>query len=322
MAFKINSDAQVLFYAKVFGQGHDVVQKVKALIGAGVTFETGLFTLRAVGAAKGQIKLTTGPTTLMKTNVDPAVMAQNKGLIAGWVSKLYEQAGSPAAYAGATAPSHVQLGINGVEGGKLLYVIKAVRDITGLNLKDAKDLAEKAKHGAAVVVLEGVTLTVAVAKQAILKQAGAETFIKVDGVPFDEAVYKAHAAPTAAPVAVKPVDTVISLKDAQALGQKVHGTSGGSVYYCVAVSDHVKVAARMYKGGSISLRAEWTDNPKADIDKLAAAGLQMKSNYASLHFDAADVPLARVIGAFLIGTGINWKSMIMNGQDLVIGDKL
>jgi hypothetical protein len=46
----------------------------------------------------------------------------------------------------------------------------------------------------------------------------------------------------------------------------------------------------------------------------------MKPNYASVHFGAEGVPLQRVIGAFLVGTGINWKAAVMNGSDLVIGD--
>ena len=32
-----------------------------------------------------------------------------------------------------------------------------------------------------------------------------------------------------------------------------------------------------------------------------------------------DVPLQRVIGAFLVGTGINWKAVVTNGAELVIG---
>lgn len=118
----------------------------------------------------------------------------------------------------------------------------------------------------------------------------------------------------------KPVPSVIHLKDAKALGQQVHGTSTGSVYYTIALSEHVKVAARLYKSGSISIRAEWTDTPTDELAKLSAAGVGMKGNYGSIHFDASGVPIERVVGAFLVGTGIKWKSVIMSGADLVIGE--
>jgi len=120
--------------------------------------------------------------------------------------------------------------------------------------------------------------------------------------------------------AVKPVDKVIDLKSAKALGQKVHGTSQGSVYYCIAVAEHVKVAARIAKGGGISIRAEWTDTPTADLKKLEESNMQLKGNYGSMHFDAGEVPLPRVIGALLVGTGIKWQAAVMNGADLVIGN--
>jgi len=116
----------------------------------------------------------------------------------------------------------------------------------------------------------------------------------------------------------KPVSQVIDLKDAKAIGQKVHGTSLGSVYHVIALTEKVKVAARLNATGAISLRAEWTGEAADAQKKLAHIGMSMKSGYASWHLDAAGVPFARVIGAFLLDTGIVWDQSIKSSADLVI----
>ena len=59
-------------------------------------------------------------------------------------------------------------------GAKKLDVIKAVREITGLGLKDAKDLVE----GAPKMVKEGVTKDEAEAMKKALEEAGATVTIK------------------------------------------------------------------------------------------------------------------------------------------------
>ena len=60
------------------------------------------------------------------------------------------------------------------DGGQKLPVIKAVRSITGLGLKEAKDLVE----GAPKAVKEGVSKEEAEAVAAELKAAGAEVEVK------------------------------------------------------------------------------------------------------------------------------------------------
>ncbi|PWT88698.1 MAG: hypothetical protein C5B54_10195, partial [Acidobacteria bacterium] len=100
--------------------------------------------------------------------------------------------------------------------------------------------------------------------------------------------------------------------------QKVHGTSKGSVYYLVARNARVRVAARIYKAGSISIRAEWQEATPDELEKLKAAGLVMKAEYASLHLDPAGVPASRIIGAFVMGTGIEWQEVVKSGAELVV----
>jgi large subunit ribosomal protein L7/L12 len=59
-------------------------------------------------------------------------------------------------------------------GGKKIQVIKVVREITGLGLKEAKDLVD----GAPQVVKAGATKDEAAAIKAKLEEQGAEAEIK------------------------------------------------------------------------------------------------------------------------------------------------
>lgn len=322
MAFTLSVDAQLVFFNKVFGPTHPVTAKVKALLGGGVTFEVSLYSLRAyTGGSKHNfetVHLSYGTTSLIKGTGGAEVIAQNCKLITSWVDDLYAKQGSPV-----TIPKLIptKLVIKGVGVGSikpepnLILLIKAIRAVTGENLATAKLKAEQVvKSGVDVELGIYGSLEEANEKAQILKNVQAEVLLV--------AVKMTTAPPPH--IVVKPVNAVISLKDAKALGQKVHGTSTGSVYHTIALSDHVRVAARIYKGGSISIRAEWDGQPdavKIELDKLKESGVQMKSGYGSIHFDAADVPLQRVIGAFLVGTGINWKAAVMNGAELVITEQ-
>jgi hypothetical protein len=138
------------------------------------------------------------------------------------------------------------------------------------------------------------------------------------------ALYKQKVAKGAAVVAAavglpKKTNAVISLRDAEAIGQPVHGTSSGSVYYTVATGPRVRLAARVHKGGSVSIRAEWKPTLHPDEKKkLQDIGLQMKESYASMHLNAADVPVGRVIGAFVIGIGLEWDAIVKSSAELVV----
>ena len=89
---------------------------------------------------------------------------------------------APVAVAGAAAPAAAAAEEEKTEfdvvlasfGAKKLDVIKAVREITGLGLKDAKDLVE----GAPKTVKEGVSKDEAEKIKAALTEAGATVEIK------------------------------------------------------------------------------------------------------------------------------------------------
>lgn len=330
MALQVSPDVQVVFFNKVFGTTAPTTNRVKGLLSVGFTFEVALYAVWALqnGKPLSSVTLTYGTTALMKGAADPIVANQNRHLIEEWVAGLYAKHGSPvyvqhsptidALLGVAAKPKSLEynVGLTGCEPTKKLPVIKAVHQIVGTGtLTEAKNLVEQAGQGFGPVIIASFsTLAEAAQAQAKLKAAG--------GLVYGSWEVTSAPVPPVAPVAPpKPVDQVIHLKEAKALGQQVHGTSAGSVYHCIALSEHIKLAARIYKSGSISIRAEWTDNPKDELQKLQESGMGMKGAYGSIHFDAQEVPLQRVIGAFLVGTGIQWKAAVMNGADLIIGEK-
>jgi hypothetical protein len=111
---------------------------------------------------------------------------------------------------------------------------------------------------------------------------------------------------------------LIRLTQATEVGQPVRGSSGGSVYYAMALSERVKLAIRVKKNGSISIRAEGSLSA-ADEAKLAKAGMSKAgAEHWSIHFDAIDVPIPRCIGAFLMGLEIPFDSQIMNFSQVTV----
>lgn len=317
MAFMLNPDAQVVFFSSVFGPSHDVVTVAKALIEKGVKFETAMYTVKATYQGNvSSVNLTTGTTALMKHAAVFDVAEQNKKLINQFVAGLSHTFGLN------QEKSQVSVFWDAAMlKPDVIPVIKAIRTVTGLGLGEAKAFAETILTGKTVELQLIVTYPLAVN---VLNKVGLSVPGQAAAKSFADAAQKAGEAFQQfgeAVMGVKPVPQVIHLRDAKALGQKVHGTSAGSVYHTIALSEHVRVAARLSKGGSISIRTEWTDSPSAELQKLVDAGVQMKSNYGSIHFDSAGVPLERTIGAFLVGVGIKWKAAVMNGAELVIGDK-
>ena len=153
-----------MFFAKVFGPGHDVTAKVKALVAAGVTFETHMLSLKAkYKDAQYSVSLTKGTTALMKHTVDFAVAEQNRTLISDWVSKLYQTIDVSVA---AMTPKLAQaLGgglpktpagelttvvLTGGDKDHLLMLIKAIQTVTGASPFPAKQTARGSRRDTAV----------------------------------------------------------------------------------------------------------------------------------------------------------------------------
>lgn len=322
---------QAAFFTQVFGETHEVTTQAKSLIAAGVKFDVLLYSVQATlgGKVVSQVQTASGTTALMKHTVEPFMADADKKVIQEWVAKLVASNVVISEVASQGPTKLLMVGIT-ASTASILPIIKVVQSLTGKSLTEAKHLVEGvsqqgmqatevAVYGSQYEASKAAKLLHAVGVVAKLEPAAGP--IPVAAVKEWAAAAKPVPATTPWPATVKPVPSVIDLKHAAALGQKVHGTSPGSVYYCIALSEHVKVAARLNKGGAVSIRAEWTDNPTGELQKLQEAGVQMKKEYGSIHFDASGVQLQRVVGAFLVGTGINWKAAVMNGAELVIGDQ-
>ncbi len=84
-------------------------------------------------------------------------------------------AAAPGAAAGAPAEEKTEFDVELTDGGaQKLNVIKVVREVTGLGLKEAKDLVE----GAPKIVKEGVAKADADALKKKLEEAGAKVTLK------------------------------------------------------------------------------------------------------------------------------------------------
>jgi large subunit ribosomal protein L7/L12 len=84
-------------------------------------------------------------------------------------------AAAPGAAAGAPAEEKTEFDVELTDGGaQKLNVIKVVREVTGLGLKEAKDLVE----GAPKLVKEGVAKADADALKKKLEEAGAKVTLK------------------------------------------------------------------------------------------------------------------------------------------------
>lgn len=117
----------------------------------------------------------------------------------------------------------------------------------------------------------------------------------------------------------KPIPTKpIKLAEATILCQPVKGTSDGSVYYVVAISPSVKMAARIKKNGTISFRIEGKPS-KEEVNLIQMSGMTPSgSSHWSIHFDPLSVPVARCVGAFIMGLGINFTEQITSINQIKI----
>jgi len=116
---------------------------------------------------------------------------------------------------------------------------------------------------------------------------------------------------------IKP--EVIGLVDAEAVGQKVHGTSSGSVYVAVALNDRVKLASRL-QGSNLSLRVEVKGPTPSEVAAIKASGMAWHgpSGYGSIHMDTQSIPPRRVLGAFIYGMGIKFDRVLPVGEEVPV----
>jgi hypothetical protein len=113
------------------------------------------------------------------------------------------------------------------------------------------------------------------------------------------------AKPDIAKPTTAPTGKTVHLRDAKAVGQKVFGTSSGSVYTAIAIGPRVNIAARLSEG-SLSVRAEFHPNniKSSDLAALQSLGMTKGSaSHYSAHMKLGGVPIGRIIGALLMDCG-------------------
>lgn len=107
-----------------------------------------------------------------------------------------------------------------------------------------------------------------------------------------------------------PVKTgqVVKLKEAKAVGQRVHGTSGGSVYLAFAVGE-VNLAVKT-SATSASVRAEAANIfTSAQRKALADCGFSDHGSYMSVHLNCGSVPIIRVLGAIAFSLDLTFDQL-------------
>lgn len=328
MAFNVSPDAQLVFFDKVFGSSHPLVQTVKNLVAAGVTFNTSLFDVKATyKGTEHKLTLAIGITALMKGTAPHDLQTLNKQKVWDWLTKLeHEIQPEPVANVVLLYPTKFP--------GNVILSIKAVRALTQWGLNKAKTYVENTNAGQvqaplsvslpnaaqAAKTLQAVSVQgyATYANQTYTFPALAQaTFTTTTGGPLTVDVFEPVVAVTPEPTKKAPTTTAIALKDSDVIGQPVRGTSPGSVYYTVATSPTVRLAARIHSQGSVSIRAEWPGTlSQTDEQKLTTLGLSVKGNYASTHLVAGSVGAAKVIGAFLLGSNIEWTEIVKASADL------
>jgi hypothetical protein len=101
------------------------------------------------------------------------------------------------------------------------------------------------------------------------------------------------------------------LAEAAKLYQPVKGTSPGSVYSTVALSETMKVAVRA-GADKLSIRVEGpcVSDPTI-VKKLIEIGFtENKGSHFSMHLSCGNVPVERVIGAILGSFGMEFKTPV------------
>ncbi len=252
------------------------------LLADGVKFTTELYTIKAEKGVKGwQVNLPVVVTTLLKTTASAqSELACN--MVNEFVSKLYQ-----VVLPEVTKPQEPT--------------------IHEAPIKTAAEFFEKAED----IKKEASEIEVSLGELLKKKLADAKTVAPIpDPVPVP---------PKAKILSDGKIKAgVIPLCDAEVVGQKVRGTSNGSVYIAVAVNPRVKLAARV-KGSSISLRVECKDGvTEKEMDAIKGL-LQWHGNYGSTHFEAGNIPVQRVLGAAIYGMGVQFDDVIKAGEALQSG---
>lgn len=208
-----------------------------------------------------------------------------------------------------------------VKGGNKVKAIKAVYKLTGLGLKEAKDQCDlwqlkhddymhtKKEHEAAKIApVEGFILKDKPTPSKIIPGGAAmKHSTKIEGY------YNPHA------------EFSVPLAEATMLHQPVLGTSDGSRYHVIAISDKVAVAVRIKKNNNMAIRAVCRDHPNTKVAQHAkvgfvAAGLKKANTggHYSIHLEPETfIMVKKCIGSILFAMGGNFSAISDRVAELV-----
>lgn len=198
-------------------------------------------------------------------------------------------------------------------GGKLTFVMdnfKVANSKSGVTGKMSHSAANLCKlpQGGNTVKQAKLQIEAAICKFASnVDPLGLKVKVKPMLGPVPDFVAK----PSPAPAPVAPAGWPEKLSDAGKMYQPVKGTSQGSVYSTVALSETMKVAVRV-GADKLSVRVEGScvSNPTM-IKKMAELGLtESKGSHYSMHMSCGNVPVERVIGAILAGLGVEFATPV------------
>lgn len=349
-------DSQKVFFVQVFGSASGVVKAVEVLNKTGVDFEVTLYALKASikGAPLPPQTLTVSTSALMKNQASQIMTEQNHFLVKSWLANLWKvvpvQLGKQNTYLG-SLPFHfhdpseavtvsvapttgfttndVKLFAVGLtsKGPNIIATIKAVRKFTNWQLKEAKDYVDNIDYSypkALLINIDGGQISAifeGLAQEGVTCVSVPMEIYKNTG--FDTVALPVQAASQPKPAKNIPTGEVIPLRMAMAVGQKVKGTSPTSIYHTIAVNDRVKVAAKISKYGELAFRVECIHPTPMEMSKVKQAvdwktAVKSGGAYGSKHMSAGDIPIARVVGAFLLGFGVQFDDQITYEGQLVM----
>ena len=307
MALMLNSTLPKTFFETVFGASSATAELTEALMKAGFKFKITLYSVGVTLPLGGILAhpLSCGSSTLMKNPfAKAAIVAVTKDSLAKFIASLAEMYDLDAPLVAAGAVDHKAGAAAGVAAPETLgsFLLNHPKIKTALAKAFQEPLNSESE------------------KESSNDGAGQTTTVK-----SKYALALPKWTKNQAPL---PVAAVIQLRDATALLQKVKGTSLDSVYHTIALNDRVKVAARITSVATtsektVSFRIEMPNATKEEQLRVKQAliigtGSSWKGNYGSLHITTGNLPLGRVVGAFLMGLGVQFSQQITWEGDLPV----
>lgn len=284
MAVDMSQETVLKTLAFLFGEGSDRYEKAVSLSqsGAKVTFGLFQFMIRL-----NPDQVFTAQLPVMSTKIAPNQLPQAQlQLIAGKLGATIDEA-----YAAKTLqPGLVANPLKGSLGDVLAAMGKVM---PASEAETPANLGEQAKQAFA----------------AKIKSKVSEPYASVTLDPLPDLKSQIASA-----YGGKKVEEVIALRDAKAVGQKVKGTSGSSVYNAVAIGP-VNLAVK-FNSMNCSIRAESKDWSDVIKKKLKEAGFTDNGSYFSMHLKLNGVSPMRAIGAVVYTLDLPFEAVGTNSNAL------